>query len=207
MIPILFLLAATTVFGADGSRIVYTKKFPGSTPAYTGITVSRDGSAVYKESENDDQPVNFKLAQPDVDAIFALADKLDHFKKPLESGLKVAFMGEKTLRWESGPEKSEAKFNYSLDEDARALNEWFERICETQLRLFDLERAVRFDKLGVNKAILQFESALDRKRIIGPDRFLPMLDRIAKNDSYLHMARERAASLADAIRKTNGKPE
>ena len=207
MIPILILLAAASVFGADSPRVMYVKKFPGSTPAYTGITVARDGAAVYKESENDDQPVKFQLAQADADVIFALADKLDHFKKPLESGLKVAFMGEKTLRWENGGEQSEAKFNYSLDEDARALNEWFERICETQMRLFDLERAVRFDKLGVNKAILQFESALDRKRIVGPERFLPLLDRVAKNESYLHMARERAASLADAIRKINGKPE
>ena len=27
-----------------------------------------------------------------------------------------------------------------------------------------------------------------------------MLDRVAKNETYMHMARERAAGLADAIR-------
>jgi hypothetical protein len=31
-------------------------------------------------------------------------------------------------------------------------------------------------------------------------QLLPVLDRIIKNESYIHMARERAASLADAIR-------
>lgn len=203
----LILLAAASVFGADGPRVVYIKKFPASIPPYVGISVARDGSAVYRESETDDQPINFQMAPADVDSIFALADKLDHFKKPLESGLKVAFMGEKTFRWENGAEKSEAKFNYSLDEDAKSLSDWFDKISETQMRLFDLERSVRYDKLGVNKAILQFESALDRKRIVGPERFLPMLDRVSKNDSYLHMARERAATLADLIRKNNGKAE
>jgi hypothetical protein len=39
-----------------------------------------------------------------------------------------------------------------------------------------------------------------RKRLVGLDRFLPLLDKVAKNDVYLHMARERAASLASAIR-------
>ena len=59
---------------------------------------------------------------------------------------------------------------------------------------------VRFDRLGVNRSLLQVEAAFDRKRLVAPERFLPLLDRIAKNDSYLHMARERAASLADFIR-------
>ena len=45
----------------------------------------------------------------------------------------------------------------------------------------------------------------DRKRLVGVERFLPLLDRVAKNDTYLHMARERAAALADVFR--NPKPK
>ena len=75
----------------------------------------------------------------------------------------------------------------------RLLQDWFERITETQRLHFDLERTAKFDRLGVNKTLLQIESAFDRKRLVGVDRFLPLLDRVAKNDSYLHMARERAA--------------
>ena len=44
-------------------------------------------------------------------------------------------------------------------------------------------------------------SRWDRKRLVAPEQFLPLLDRIAKNESFLHMARERAAALAEAIRK------
>jgi hypothetical protein len=132
--------------------------------------------------------------------MFALADKLDHFKRPLESGLKVAQMGMKTFRFEDGAEKPEVKFNFSEDPDARALTDWFERISESGQNYWYLERAVKYDKLGVQKALLQFETALDRKRLVFPQLFLPMLDRVAKNNSYLNMARSRAANLADLIR-------
>jgi len=63
-----------------------------------------------------------------------------------------------------------------------------------------LERAAKYDKLGVNDALLQLEAAMDRKRVVAPRQMLPMLDRIAKNESYLHMARARAAGIADSIR-------
>lgn len=188
-------------------KVTFIKTFPKSNPEYVCIEVNRNGQAVYKESVKDEQPVDFKLAPEDVAAIFELADKLERFSKPLESGLKVAFMGEKTLRWEDGAKKHETKFNYTLDENARLLVDWFERLTETQLLLFDLERTARFDKLGVNKTILLVEAAYDRKRLVGPERFLPLLDKVAKNESYLHMARERAASLADAFRAPKPKAE
>jgi len=199
------ILLSGLAFAADPARVVFTKSFPGSVPAYVGIQVARDGSAVYQEAPNDDAPVTFQVSAAEVEQIFALAAKLDYFKKNLESNLKVANMGMKTFRWENGPEKQEAKFNYSLNEDAKALADWFEKLTETQQHLFNLERAVKFDRLGVNKMILQLEAALDRGRIVGPERLLPMLDRVSKNDSYLHMARERAAALAEFIR--NPKPK
>jgi hypothetical protein len=111
----------------------------------------------------------------------------------------------KTFRFEQGSVKNEQKFNFSLDLDAQALLDWFERLTETQRLHFDLERTAKFDRLGVNKTLLQIEAANDRKRLVGMDRFLPLLDRVAKNDAYLHMARERAAVLADSIR--NPKPK
>jgi hypothetical protein len=116
-------------------------------------------------------------------------------------------MGAKTFRFEDGNVKQEAKFNYSQDEDAKVLLDWFEKMTETQMLYFELERAVRFDKLGVNRAVLQIESAVDRKRFIGPERFLPLLDRIAKNEAFMHMARERAATLADSFRNPKPKTE
>ena len=196
LLPLAGLLAA-----ADSDpRIVYSKAFPGSVPAYMEVVLSRDGSALYKESPEDDSPLAFKLAPAETAEVFGLADKLNHFQGQLESGLKVAFMGKKTFRWEAGAEKHEASFNYSEDPNARALWDWFERMTDSALLRINLERAAKYDKLGVFKAVTQLAEALDHKRLVGLDQFLPMLDRIIKNETYMHTARARAAEIAEAIR-------
>jgi hypothetical protein len=196
-------LIAATAFAAD-PRIVFTKSFPGSTPAYVEIVIERSGDVSYKEAADDD-PETFKLDEATTAQFFALAQKLDYFSHPLESGLKVANMGVKTFRWEDGDKKAEVHFNYSLDENAKTLHDWFERISESERLLVMFRRAVRHDKLGVNDALLNIQSAWEQRRLAGPEQFLPLLDQVAKNDVYMHMARERAAQLADAIRAVRPK--
>ena len=47
--------------------------------------------------------------------------------------------------------------------------------------LIKLETAVKFDKLGVQEAILQIEVLRDQKRaLLRQEQFLPMLDRVAE---------------------------
>jgi hypothetical protein len=113
-------------------------------------------------------------------------------------------MGLKTFRYEAGgsgqTKATEVQFNYTVDPDGKALADWFERIAESERSLIKLETSVRFDKLGVQEAILRIEVIRDQKQLVAPEQFLPMLDRVAKNESFLHMARERAAALAESIR-------
>ena len=52
----------------------------------------------------------------------------------------------------------------------------------------------------MQNALLLLETTRDQKRLIAPEQFLPLLDRVVKNESYMHMARERAAVFANAIR-------
>jgi hypothetical protein len=188
-------------------RIFYSKSFPGSTPAFVQITVDKTGRVEYREAADDDDPYVSKLAPEEVNEMFGLAEKLDWFRRPLESGLKVARMGEKTFKMENHNPAGEVKFNFTMDETGKQLHDWFERLTESAIMRAALERTARFDKLGVNKVLLQLEAAYDRKRLLGLEQYLPMLDRVAKNESYLHMARERAAALADAFRSQKPKAE
>lgn len=181
-------------------RIVYSKSFPRSNPAFVSISIDKTGAGEYREAPADDNPLKFQLREPEAAEIFVLAEKLGHFSRALEAPVKVAFMGMKTFRYEGGGRNSEVKFNYSDDPDARALADWFERIAESEQYLINLERAVRYDKLGVLKALLQLESAMDRQRLVATTQYLPMLDRIVKNETYMHTARVRAAGIAEAIR-------
>ena len=196
----LLLLLASALFAGDAGRLIYTKSFPGSSPAFTQVTVDAAGNAEYREAEDDDQPLKFKLAEADVKQVFDLAAKLDYFKHPLESALKVAFMGMKTFRYQNGDQKTEVKFNYSEDLSAQALLDWFERMSESAQHRIELDRAAKYDKLGVVKALMLLGSAMDRKRLVALEQYLPTLDRIAKNETYMHTARVRAAEIAEAIR-------
>ncbi len=195
---ILFWAAAGSA--GDGPHLFFSKSFPGSTPAYTQIDVSQNGDGQYREAPDDDQPLTFHLSAADTKQIFDLAQKLDYFKHPLESPLKVAFMGTKTFRYLNGAEKSEVKFNFSEDPTARELLDWFEKMAESAQHRIELERTAKYDKLGVVDALVQLQAALNSNRLVAPDQFLPILDRIVKNETYMHTARVRAAEIAEAIR-------
>jgi len=198
---VMLLLCAGTIWAADGPSLFYSKSFPGSVPAYAQITVDRSGAVEYKESAEDDFSLKFKLTTAEVDSVFGLADTLGHFKSPLESGLKVAFMGKKTFRWENGSEKTEQQFNYSAEPTAQQLLDSFERMSESAQARLDLEKAAKYDRLGLDKTLRQMWGAMDRKRLVGLEQYLPLLDRIANNDSYMHTARAKAAEMAETIRK------
>jgi hypothetical protein len=197
----LLLIAAASLWAGDSPRIFFSRAFPGSKPDYIQVTVEKSGDAVYQEAVNDDLPLKFKLTPEETGAVYALSDKLDHFKGKLESGLKVAFMGTKTFRYIDGDTQTEAKFNYSEDTAAQQLQDWFERMAESAQRRIELERTVKYDHLGVDSALNNIEEAFTNGRIVAPEQYLPMLDRVAKNETYMHQARAKASELAEFIRK------
>jgi hypothetical protein len=194
------LLMISLVAWAEDGKLTFTKVFPGSTPAWVKIVIEKNGQGVYTEAPDDPQPLTFKMSEAETATMYGLAAKLDWFTRNLESGLPVAKMGDKAFLYEGEGKKQEQKFNYSADPDAQALADWFEKISESERYLLELERSARFDKLGVNKVILQIQAAYERKRLVAVDQFLKWLDRVTKNESYLNMARERAARLAETFR-------
>jgi hypothetical protein len=202
------LLAVCALHAADSATIYYTKTFPGSVPAFASIWVDRGGQGEFNDSPAGEQtPLKFQLEPLETEAIFSLAAKLGNFSRPIESGLKVAFTGAKVFRYEGGAAKNEVKFNYSQDPDAQLLLDWFERLTETSLHNINLEYSARFDRLGLDKALLQLQITADKNRLAGATQLLPILDRIAKTQSAFNRVRERAASLAEAIRAGKAKSE
>ena len=132
-------------------RLILSKRFPHSNPEFAELRIERDGRVEYREAA-DEEPLRVQLTKEEVDTVFDLAEKCDRFRRPLESELKVARMGEKTFRWEDGDEQHEVKFNYTLDPAGQALLDWYEKIVESEMDLIDLERTARYDVLGVNQS-------------------------------------------------------
>jgi hypothetical protein len=196
--------AAAFGAGAGDARLFFSRTFPGSVPPYLEVRLEKTGDAEYREAPDEELPLKFKLSEEEAAAVFALAEKLDYFRHPLESPAKVAFMGTKLLRYESGDSKSavksEVKFNYSEDVAAQMLVDWFERMAESAELRIDLERAAKYDHLGVVHALETLAASMEGHRVVGAAQFLPMLDRITNNETYMHTARTLAADLAGAIR-------
>lgn len=194
----LLALAFCTGLFALTPKLTYTRSFPGSTPDYFCIGLERTGAIEYKESPTDDQPVKAQLPDAEVTDLFAMAEKLNYFKTPLESGLKVANTGKKTFRYEdgSGP-GNEVTFNYSVNEIAQQLQDKFEQIGESERAYIELERTLRYDHLGINDALAEVEALWLRKQLAAPKQFVPILTRITNHETLMHLVRDRAARLKD----------
>ena len=198
---LLTAVLASSATAADA--IFFSRTFPGSGPPYFEVRVDSDGAAVYREAPDEEDPLTFTLTAEDRDWLFAQATELEHFNRKLASKRKVAFTGDKVLRFETdGETKGEANFVYTEDETAAGLVSWFLRVSETERYYIDLERAVQFDRLGVNDSLLNLHTAYDKGRIVAPAQFLPLLEKVVAQKKIMHVARARASALIERINGT-----
>ncbi len=198
----LVLLLAPALFAATTPRLIYSRSFPGSSPEFFRLKISQTGALEYSESAVDDKPLKAQLSLGETAPLFEMADNLDHFKTPLESGLKVANTGKKIFRYEDGNGgNSEAVFNYSLNQTAQHLLEKMEQIAATERSYLNLDSSIRFDKLGVNDSLAEIEALWLHKQLAAPAQFIPLLDRVISHPSFMHIARDRAARLKDEFSK------
>jgi hypothetical protein len=200
-------LTACTVVSAPASssaKLTFRRLFKGSTPELIEISVREDSDiAAYeiRQLDEDAGPAPFQVSAGLRTKMFDLAAQLKHFQgQDLDVHRKIANLGEKTFRWESGAEVHETKFNYTLNPAAAQLLQIFEGLARQQEHVDLIQRRMRYDRLGINDALLQFESDLNRSLLPEPQRVLPMLDQIAGDSRFVDIARQRARSLAERIR-------
>jgi hypothetical protein len=186
--------AALSVPAPSGAKLTFRRVFKGSSPEFIEITVREDSdTAAYeiRQLDEDAGSLPFQVS----------AAQLKHFQgQDLDVHRKIANLGEKTFRWESGAEVHEAKFNYTLNSPAAQLLQIFEGLARQQEHVDLISRRMKYDRLGINDALLQFESDLNRSLLPEPQRVLPMLDQIASDSRFVEIARQRARSLAERIR-------
>jgi hypothetical protein len=202
------LLFAASVFAsapADGPTIIYRKVFKSSYPEYVQIKVSQNGAATYdiRQLDEESDPVAFEITPPLVQRIFDLASKLHNFQGvDLDIHRRIANLGEKTFQYTKGAESHEVKFNYTLDENATQLLNIFEGLARQESDLSNLQRVMRYDRLGVNDALIQIEADYNNKTFPEPERLLGALDQVSDDDKFIDIARQRARTLASRIRNS-----
>jgi hypothetical protein len=200
-------LTACAVYSAaapTGAKLTFRRVFKGSSPEFIEINVREDSDVASYEIRQLDEDAGaspFQVSARLRAKMFDLATQLKHFQgQDLDVHRKIAYLGEKTFRWESGAEVHETKFNYTLNAPATQLLRIFEGLARQQEHADLISRRMRYDRLGVNDALLQFESDLNRSLLPEPQRLLPMLEQIAGDPKFVDVARQRARSLAERIR-------
>jgi len=197
--------AALSTPAPSGAKLTFRRVFKGSTPEFIEITVRDDSdTAAYEIRQLEEDPGSspFQVSSGLRAKMFDLAAQLKHFQgQDLDVHRKIANLGEKTFRWQSGTEVHETKFNYTLNSAATQLLQIFEGLARQQEHVDLISRRMRYDRLGINDALLQFESDFNRSLLPEPQRLLPVLDQIAGDSRFVDIARQRARSLAERIRR------
>jgi len=188
---------------SKGAVVVYRKVFKASSPEFTEIRVPENGPGTcdLRALDEDPNPAEVEINSTLRQRIFTLAGELHEFRDiSLDIKRRIANLGEKTFRYEKNGESSEVKFNYTLNAKANQLMQIFEALAQEQQDIEVLARRMKYDRLGVNEALIQVENDVKQKAVAQPERFLPLLEQIGADTHFLDIARERARALADTIR-------
>ncbi len=203
------LIGPLVLRAANGATITYRRIFKGSNPEFIEIKIGDDGSAAYdiRQLTEDPDPQAFQVSDTVRAKIFELAGELHNFEGlDLDVHRKIADLGQKTFHYEKGAEVHETHYNYTLDRTAMQLALVFEGLFQQQRDLITLEQKLKYDRLGVNDALHQFEQDLGQHTIPEPERLLPVLDRIGADSRVVDVARHLSRALAERIR-TSSSPE
>src|SRR5260370_30268199 len=165
--------SAIVLFPASsGAKLSFRRVFKGRSPEFIEISVREDSdTGAYEIRQLDEDPgsLPFQVSAAWRTKMFDLAAQLKHFQgQDLDVHRKIANLGEKTFRWESGKEVHEAKFNYTLNSAAAQLLQIFEGLARHQQHMDLISRRIKYDRLGINDALLQFESDLNRSLLPEP---------------------------------------
>jgi hypothetical protein len=197
--------AAAPSPAAAHAKLSYRRIFKSSSPEFIEIIVHDDSDAAtfeIRQLEEDPGAAPFEVSAPLREKMFELAAQLKNFQghQDLDVHRRIANLGEKSFRWEKGSESHETKFNYTLNSAATQLMQIFEGLARQQELVTLLERRMKYDRLGINDALLQFEADLNHKLLPEPQRALPTLDQIASDSRFVEIGRQRARALAERIR-------
>jgi len=188
---------------SQNAKITFRRVFQGSSPEYIELCIWDDAkTATYEIRQMDDDPGSapFEVGDALRTKIFGLTAQLRNFQGlDLDVHRKIANLGEKTFRWEQAGVSHETKFNYTLNPEAAQLLQIFEGLARQQEHYELITRRMRYDRLGIYDALLQFESDLNRGLLPEPEKLVPLLTQIANDPKFVDVARKRAQLLLGRI--------
>jgi hypothetical protein len=162
---------------------------------------SAKGEVRFQRREADTVTVPIQLSDPAREkflAVLAGTNYLDH-PETFESGKKIADLGAKRLTLEMTGGKREATFNYSLRKDVTELQNFFEGLVNQETLVFDVQNAIKFEKLSIPKRLERVETEIKSNRVSDPERLIPLLEKIESDQQIMNYARMQAGKIKKEI--------
>jgi hypothetical protein len=159
------------------------------------------GEISFKRRQADVVNLTIQLSDPGREKFLSLLDATNYLEKPdtFESGRKIADLGPKRLSIQLPEGKREGVFNFSLRKDIADLASFLEGLLNQETLVFDLGNAIQFERLSIPKRLEQVENELRSNRIADPERLIPVLERIEKDQQILNYARTHAGRIKKQI--------
>jgi hypothetical protein len=170
-----------------------------------GIELSENGRGHVQFKKRNEESLTLEIAlKPSaietLVILFTRADFLNE-SKDFISQRKVADMGTKTVRYETASRKREVVYNYSEDKGLQEISNFFENLCLQERALFEMDLALKYDRLGIPKKLDELDRNLAAKRIVAPERFTEVLEKIYQDQSLMNLARKEAKKILSKIEK------
>jgi hypothetical protein len=199
------LFAATLTAETSGTRFFWRKDNSRGLLEYYAVALNSNGKGeFYFKMRNEDEiklPVILRASAIEVlRALFQKANFLDESRE-FVSPRKVADMGLKTVRLEAGSRHREVIYNYTEDRALQEITNFFENLSQQERSLFEIDLALKYDRLGIPKKLDELDKSLSAKRIIAPERFAPVLEKIYADQALMNLARKEAKKLLARIEK------
>lgn len=170
-----------------------------------GIELSSNGKGQFCfKRRNEDEiklPVILKASAIEtLKTLFQKANFLDDSRN-FVSPRKVADMGSKTVRLQAGSRQREVVYNYTEDRSLQEITNFFENLSQQERSLFEMDLALKYDRLGIPKKLDELDKNLNANRIVAPERFAPILEKIYADQALMNLARKEAKKLLARIEK------
>ena len=199
-------LAASSYAQTDSGYHFFWKKDSsrGLLESY-GVQLDGNGNGqFYFNKRNEDEiklPITLRASA--IETLRSLFEKADFLNESRDfvSQRKVADMGSKTVRFRTGSKQREVVYNYTEDRALQEITTFFENLCQQERALFEMNLALKYDRLGIPKKLDELDSSLNAKRVIAPERFAPVLERIYADQTLMNLARKEAKKLLVRIEK------
>jgi hypothetical protein len=159
------------------------------------------GEIKFKRRQAEAVNLSIQLSDSAREKFLSLLAATNYLEKPdtFESGRKIADLGPKRLTIVLPDGKREGVFNFSLRKDIADLSSFLEALLNQETLTFDLTNAIQFERLSIPKRLEQVENELRSNRIADPERLIPVLERIEKDQQIMNYARTHAGRIKKQI--------